>query len=89
MHENRETSRVPAEMAGRSGKANNHNPDRDAREESGRAVLPMKQSNKESSKEETTEVVEGRTRAKENDAEPHRSPTQSGERMYQGSGGVR
>lgn len=59
MHENRETSRVPA------GKANNHNPDTHAQEESDRAVVPMKQSNKGSSKEGTAEVVEGRAGAKE------------------------
>ena len=48
MHENRETSLVSAE-ADRSGKANSHNPDVYAREESDCAVIPMKQPNKEAS----------------------------------------
>lgn len=44
MHENREISRVSA-GADRSGKANNHKPDRYAREESDCAVVPLKQPN--------------------------------------------
>ncbi len=88
MHENRETSRVPANKAGRSGKANNHNPDTHALEESDCAVVPMKQSNNGSTVD-PAEVVEGRARTKENDAKPRRSPTRSGERMSQGLGGVR
>ena len=43
MHENRETSRVSlAEAGDRSGKAVSHNPDVHAREESDRAIVPMK-----------------------------------------------
>jgi hypothetical protein len=86
MHENRETSLVSAQ-ADRSGKANNHNPDMYAREESDCAVVPMKQPNKETSV--SAEVVEGRARTKENDAGLDTSPTQSGERVSRGSGGVR
>jgi hypothetical protein len=86
MHENRETSVVPAQ-AGRSGKANNHNPGTHAREESDCAVVPVKQSNKEA--EASAEIVEGRAQTKENDARPSTSPTRSGERVSQGLGGVR
>jgi len=86
MHENRETSLVSA-RADRSGKANNHKPDMHAREESDCAVVPMKQPNKEA--KASAEVVEGRARTKENDAGPNTSPTQSGERVYQGLGAVR
>jgi hypothetical protein len=88
MHENRATSRVPASKAGGSGKANNHNPDMNDLEESDCAIVPMKQTNKGSSNE-AAEVVEERAWTKENDAESHRSPTRSGERMSQGLGGVR
>jgi len=86
MHENRETSLAPAQ-AGRSGKANNHKPDTYAREESDCAVVPVKQSNKEVGA--SAEVVEGRAQTKENDAQLSTSPTQSGERVSQGLGGVR
>lgn len=86
MHENRETSLAPAQ-AGRSGKVNNHKPDANAREESDSTIVPVKQSNKEA--EASAEVVEGRVQTKENDAQPNRSPTRSGERMSQGLGGVR
>ena len=86
MHENRETSFAPA-SAGRSGKANSHNPGTHAGEESDLAVVPVKQPNKGA--QATAEVAEGRARTKENDAEPGTSPTRSGERVSQGLGGVR
>jgi hypothetical protein len=86
MHENRETSLVSAQ-ADRSGKANNHNPDAYAKEESDCAVVPVKQSNKEATV--SAEVAEGRAQTKENDAKPDTSPTQSGKRVSQGLGGVR
>jgi len=86
MHENRETSLVSAQ-ADRSGKANNRNPDAYAREESDCAVVPVKQPNNEA--RVSAEVVEGRARTKENDAEPGTSPTQCGKRVFQGLGGVR
>ena len=85
MHENREASVVPV-RADRSGKVKSHNPDMHAAEESDRAVLPMKPPNKEASA--SAEVVEGRARTKENAVESSRSPTQSGERLSQGLGGV-
>jgi RNA-directed DNA polymerase len=86
MHENRETSMVSAQ-ADRSGKANNHKPDMNAREESDCAVVLVKRPNKEAIV--SAEVVEGRAQTKENDAEPGTSPTRSGERVSQGLGGVR
>jgi len=86
MHENRETSRAP-ERSGRFGKVNSHNPDANALEESDCAVVPVKQPNKGA--QASAEVVEGRAQAKENDAGPDTSPTQCGERVSQGSGGVR
>ena len=86
MHENRETSLVSAQ-ADRSGKANNHNPDMYAREESDCAVVPVKRPNKEAPA--SAEVAEGRAQTKENDAEPSTSPTRSGERVSRGLGGVR
>ena len=56
-------------------------------EESDRAVVPMNQPNKEG--QPSAEVGEGRARTKENIAQSHTSPTQSGERVSQGLGGVR
>ena len=74
-------------QADRSGKANNHKPDMNAREESDCAVVLVKRPNKEAIV--SAEVVEGRAQTKENDAEPGTSPTRSGERVSQGLGGVR
>ena len=75
------------ERSGRSGKANNHNPDMYALEDSDCAVVPVKRPNKEASA--SAEVVEGRAQTKENAAGPGTSPTRSGERVSQGLGGVR
>ena len=86
MHENRETSVAPAE-AGRSGKAECRNPGAHAREESDRAVVPMKQPN--NGEALPAEVAEGRAWTKENVAQSDTSPTQSGERVSQRLGGVR
>ena len=86
MHENRETSLVSAQ-ADRSGKAKSHKPDMYAREESDCAAVPVKRPNKEAIV--SAEVVEERAQTKENDAGPNTSPTQSGERVSQGLGGVR
>src|SRR6202171_1791649 len=58
-----------------------------ALEESGRTIVPMNQPNKEDLS--SAEVGEGRARAKENIAQSHTSPTQSGERVSQGLRGVR
>jgi RNA-directed DNA polymerase len=87
MHENRETSSVPAEKAGRSAKAQSQTADVCALEESDRRVIPMKQPNKEG--QPSAEAVEGRWRPKENDVQPNTQPTQSGQRVSQGLSGVR
>jgi RNA-directed DNA polymerase len=58
-----------------------------ATEESDRAVVPVKQPNKGA--RASAEVVEGRARTKENDAQSDTSPTRSGKRVSQGLGGVR
>ncbi len=76
MHENRETSGVPSIRGGRSGKAESRTPDVYAPEESDRAVIPMKPPNKGA--QASAEVVEGRSRVKENIGPPHTRPTQCG-----------
>jgi len=87
MHENRETSRVPSEQGGRSGKAERRTPDAYAREESDRAVIPRKLPNKGA--QTSAEVVEGRARTEENIRQSHTPPTQDGQRVSQGLAGVR
>src|SRR5206468_7563831 len=87
MHENRETSSAPVEQTGRSEKALCRTADMYALEESDRCVVPMKQLNKEG--EPSAEAVEGRRRPKENFALSSTGPTQSGEPVSQGQGGVR
>ena len=87
MHENRETSGASRANRDRSGKANNHKPDRHAAEESHSAVVPMKPPNKEVSA--SAEVVEGRALVKENSVPSRTRPTPSGKRVSQGLGGVR
>jgi hypothetical protein len=77
MHENRETSAASRSKRERSGKAICRKPDMNAVEGSDRAVVPMKLPNKEAFA--LAEAVEGRARTKENAAELHTSPTQSGE----------
>ena len=89
MHENRETSRAPRSRQdrGRSEQAQSRTSDMHAVEESDRATVPMNQPNKEG--QPSAEVGEGRAWAKENIVRSHTSPTQSGERVSQGLGGVR
>ena len=87
MHENRETSVVPAYSAGRSGKANSRKPDANAAEESDRDVVPMNQPNKEA--QATAEAGEGRSRSKENTEQSRTQPAQNGARVSQGLIGVR
>jgi RNA-directed DNA polymerase len=89
MHENRETSGTSRsnQDRDRSEKANSRNADRHVSEESDRAIVPVNQPNKE--EQSSAEVGEGRARAKENIAQSHTSPTQSGERVSQGLRGVR
>ena len=86
MHENRETSGASRANGDRSGKANNHKPDRHAAEESDAATVPMKPPNQETPV--SAEGVEGRATIKENFVESHTRPTPSGKRVSQGLGGV-
>src|ERR1700726_662517 len=51
------------------------------------AIVPMKLTNRED--KTSAEPAEGRAQTKENDAQPHTHPTQSGTRVSQGLGGVR
>src|SRR5208283_309766 len=83
MHENRETSSV-FPMGDRSGKAQSRTPDVYAGEESDRAVVPVKQPNKEAPA--SAEVVEGRVRTKENTSQSHTSPAQYGKGRVPGFG---
>jgi RNA-directed DNA polymerase len=89
MHENRETSGTsrPNRDRDRPEKANSRTAGWHAPEESDRAVVPVNLSNKEG--QTSAEIGEGRARAKENIVQSHTHPTQSGERVSQGSGGVR
>ena len=87
MHENRETSGASRSDRDRSGKANNHNPDRYAPEESHDAIVPMKPPNKEA--QASAEGVEGRASIEENTVESSTRPTPGGQRVSQGLGGVR
>src|ERR1700737_4508495 len=89
MHENRETSGAPRpeRERGRSAKAQSHKADAHALEESDRTILSMNQTNKE--ERSSAEPGEKRVRAKENIVQPNTNPTQSGERVSQGLGGVR
>lgn len=89
MRENRETSGVPRpeRERGRSAKAQSHNADVHALEESDRAILSMNQTNQE--EQSSAEPGEKRARAKENIVPPNTHPTQSGEQVSQGLSGVR
>jgi RNA-directed DNA polymerase len=87
MHENRETSVVPADSAGRTAKAQSHKAGMHAREESDRGVVPMNQPNK--GVQAPAEVGEGRPRPKENTGQSHTPPAQNGQRVSQGLIGVR
>jgi hypothetical protein len=87
MHENRETSLVFPASGDRSGKAQSRTPDVYALEESDRAVVPVKQPNKEV--QASAEVVEGRVRTKENIGQSHTPPAQNGPGVSQGLVGVR
>jgi RNA-directed DNA polymerase len=89
MHENRETSGTsrPNRDRDRPEKAISRTAGWRVPEESDCAVIPVNLSNKEG--QTSAEIGEGRARAKENIAESHTHPTQSGERVSQGLGGVR
>src|ERR1700732_3014958 len=89
MHENRETAGAPRpeRERGRSAKAQSQKADAYAPEESDRTILSMNQTNKE--ERSAAEPGEKRVRAKETIVQPNTTPTQSGERVSQGLGGVR
>jgi len=87
MHENREISSTPSIVEGRSAKAIDHNADVHVLEKSDCAVVPVNQPNKEA--KVSAEAGEGRAQMKENIAQSHMLPTQSGKRMSQGLDGVR
>src|SRR6266851_1020614 len=88
MHENREISSTPwSDNQGRSAKAINRTADMHVLEKSDCAVVPVNQPNKGG--KPSAEVGEGRARAVENIVQSHMLPTQSGNCMSQGMGGVR
>jgi len=87
MHENRETSVVPADTAGRPAKAQSHKAGMHAMEESDRGVVPMSQPNK--GVQALAEAGEGRLRPKENTRQSHTPPAQNGQRVSKGLSGVR
>lgn len=87
MHENRETSVLPADSAGRPEKANSRNAGVHKAEESDCGVVPMNQPNKGA--QATEEAGEGRPRTKENIARSNTPPAQNGRGVSQGLSGVR
>jgi RNA-directed DNA polymerase len=89
MHENQEISGASRSNQDRDRpeKAVSRTAGRQAPEESDRAIVPVNLPNKE--EQSSAEAEEGRARAKENIAQFHTSPTQSGERVSQGLRGVR
>jgi len=89
MHENRETSEMPAENVSRrpAGEGKSHTARMYVPEESHSGIVPMNQSNKDG--KPSAESEEGRPLIKENAGQPNTHPTQSGERVSQGLAGVR
>lgn len=89
MHENRETSEVPAadEAGGRWAKVTNHKAHTHVSEESDSGVVPMKGPNND--RTPSAEGLEGRPLTKENTLQSSTCPTQGGERVSQGLAGVR
>jgi RNA-directed DNA polymerase len=88
MHENRDTSALPADSAGRPEKAKSRNAGVNKVEESDRSVVPMNQPNQEA-KPSSAEAGEGRQRTKENIVKPSTPPAQNGRGVSQGLSGVR
>src|SRR6516164_1536825 len=88
MHENREISSAPwSNDQGRSAKAKSRTADMHVLEKSDCAVVPVNQPNKGG--RPSAEAGEGRAQTRENIAQSHMHPTQSGKRMSQGLDGVR
>jgi group II intron reverse transcriptase/maturase len=91
MHENRETSSPTAGKKGSpAGEGESRKTGMNGGEESDRAVVPMKSSNKaEEQQAEAAEVMEGRARTEENTSQTHTPPAQDGRGVSQGLAGVR
>src|SRR2546422_3466995 len=88
MHENREISSTPwSDDQGRSAKATSRTVDMYVPEKSDCVVVPVNQPNKGG--QPSAEAGEGRAQTRENIAQSHMHPTQSGKRMSQGLDGVR
>jgi RNA-directed DNA polymerase len=88
MHENRETSDVPASSNSRTaGEGSGRNARVHAPEESDSGIVPMSHSNKV--EHSMAESAEGRPLIKENTLQSHTPPTQSGAGVSQGLAGVR
>jgi hypothetical protein len=91
MHENRETSLpTDGESGSPAGKGESRTSGVHGDEESDRAVIPMKSSNKAAgTSPEAAEMAEGRARTKENDPKARAIPAQDGAVASQGLKGVR
>jgi len=87
MHENRETSTLPVDSAGRPEKGISRKSGEYRVEESDCTIVPMNQPNKGA--KATAEVGEGRVRTKENTGQSHTPPAQNGYGVSQGLTGVR
>src|SRR5450755_2361663 len=90
MHENRETSEMPAANLSRrtAGEGSGHTARVYVSEESHCGIVPMNHSNKDGTS--SAESEEGRLRIKENAGQSNTCPTQSGEAcVSQGLSGVR
>ena len=91
MHENRETSSPTERSKGSpAGKGQRHNSSAHGDEESDRAEVPMKLTNKAKEQQAgAAESAEGRARTKENIGQTHTAPAQDGRGVSQGLPGVR
>src|SRR5205807_10564061 len=91
MHENRETSSLTARSQGSpAGKGSGRKASTHGGEESDRVKVPMKQANQATEQQaEAAELVEERTRTKENIGQGHTPPAQDGKGVSQGLVGVR
>src|ERR1035441_3565878 len=91
MHENRETSLPTVRASGSpAGEGESRTSGTHGREESDRAVLPMKPSNKVTGQSPgAAEMVEGRVRTEENVQKARAVPAQDGAAATQGLKGVR
>src|SRR5246500_1994190 len=89
MHENRETSEIPAAQPGSrsAGEGLGRTARTNVPEESHDGIVPMNHSNKD--KRPSAESEEGRPSIKENAGQPHTYPTQSGKGESRGLAGVR